>query len=293
MKKLFLLVATLFSMSAFALEQGEDNGFGLRIHAGFYDSEKYGKIESDNDGGMFGDLMEDAMEEGMEEMKEESGIEDKKIPLFGMSIDNRWYVAKPGNFGIAIDARWLDFGIGKQSASAEGEEFWKSTNIQAGLLMPGVIGTYYLGNDMAIDVHYNVGATIAVKNAEWVNNEADEAMDELDDMGWGGLGNMMNSMLNSVYSSLGYEDGTSWGFGVSHFFGASFRYKVFQAGFEYNVAKLKTVDWFDDDKDEDSDFESGLGSDFDDAMGEMFGTSEPKDTKVRFNNFRVFLGFKF
>lgn len=288
MKKLFLLVATLFSMSAFALEQGEDNGFGLRIHAGFYDADKYGKVEVEDDGGIFGDLMDEAEDAA----NEESGLEEKKIPLFGMSIDNRWYVAKPGNFGIAIDARWLDFGIGKQTASQDGEEFWKSTNIQAGLLMPGVIGTYYLGNDMAIDVHYNVGATIAVKNAEYVGEMAD-AFDELE--GLGGLGSMLGGLAGSM---SGYEDGTSWGFGVSHFFGASFRYKVFQAGFEYNIAKLKTVDWFDDDDDVDvSTDDDDMWGDFmggmEEAMEEAGFTNNTKTDKIRFNNFRVFLGFKF
>ena len=111
MKKVFLLIATLCSMSSvsFAQEQGEDNGFGLKFHAGFYNEEKYGLVEVEEDGGLFGNLM-DAAEDAA---KEEAGYETKNIPLFGMSIDNRWYVANPGNFGIAIDARWLDFGIGK------------------------------------------------------------------------------------------------------------------------------------------------------------------------------------
>lgn len=283
MKKVFLLIATLCSMSSvsFAQEQGEDNGFGLKFHAGFYNEEKYGLVEVEEDGGLFGNLM-DAAEDAA---KEEAGYETKNIPLFGMSIDNRWYVANPGNFGIAIDARWLDFGIGKTTYSFEGEEYQKTTHVQAGLLMPGVIGTFYLGNEMAVDAFYNVGATLALNNSEAVGAAAD-SQKELEELGFGGLSNMM--------SGIAGVDETVWGFGVSHFIGASFRYKVFQAGIEYNIAKLKTVDWFDDDDNtttQPSNDDMGLG----DMMNSILGATEQadKDAKRRFNNFRVFLGFKF
>lgn len=67
MKKFFLLVASLFSLSAvsYAQEQGEDNGFGLRFHAGFYNSDNYGQPIVESEGGLFGNLMDDAMDAAM------------------------------------------------------------------------------------------------------------------------------------------------------------------------------------------------------------------------------------
>lgn len=237
MKKLFLLAATLFSMSVFAQEQGDDNGFGLKIHAGICGS-NYGaqKVEVD-----LGPLSGDS------EWKKDENRSNK--PLFGASIDNRWYVANPGNFGIAIDARWLDIAVGKSKWEKEGVEYLNSTNAQIGLLMPGVIGTFYLGNEMAIDAFYNVGPTMAMSAVE-------------------------SSLDNAIYDSL--ED-TDWGFGLSHFLGAAFRFKVFQAGVEYNIAPLKSVTWFDDEEE---------GS-VEDAFNSV------AETKTKFNNLRIFLGFKF
>lgn len=237
MKKLFLLAATLFSMSVFAQEQGDDNGFGLKLHAGICGS-SYGaqKVEVD-----LGPLSGDS------EWKKDENRSNK--PLFGASIDNRWYVANPGNFGIAIDARWLDIAVGKSKWEKEGVEYLNSTNAQIGLLMPGVIGTFYLGNEMAIDAFYNVGPTMAMSAVE-------------------------SSLDNAIYDSL--ED-TKWGFGLSHFLGAAFRFKVFQAGVEYNFAPLKSVTWFDDEEE---------GS-VEDAFNSV------AETKTKFNNLRIFLGFKF
>ena len=237
MKKLFLLVATLFSMSVFAQEQGDDNGFGLKLHAGICGS-SYGaqKVEVD-----LGPLSGDS------DWKKDENRSNK--PLFGASIDNRWYVANPGNFGIAIDARWLDIAIGKSKWEKEGVEYMNSTNAQIGLLMPGVIGTFYLGNDMAVDAFYNIGASVAISAAE-------------------------SSLEGAAYDAL---DDTDWGFGFSHFLGAAFRYKVFQAGVEYNFAHLKSVTWFDDEEDD------SLNS----------AVNSIAETRTKFDNLRIFLGFKF
>lgn len=236
MKKLFLLVATLFSMSVFAQEQGDDNGFGLKLHAGICGS-NYGaqKVEVD-----LGPLSGDS------DWEKDENRSNK--PLFGASIDNRWYVANPGNFGIAIDARWLDVAIGKSKWEKDGKEYMNSTNAQIGLLMPGVIGTFYLGNEMAIDAFYNIGATMAVCATESSIEGAGDAFDNAD-----------------------------WGFGFSHFLGAAFRFKVFQAGVEYNFAHLKSVSWFDDEED--------------DSLNNAVNSIA--ETRTKFDNLRIFLGFKF
>lgn len=186
-------------------------------------------------------------------MSDESGwVKDENRsnkPLFGASIDNRWYVANPGDFGIAIDARWLDVAVGKSKWEKEGVEYLNSTNVQVGLLMPGVIGTFYLGNEMAIDAFYNIGPSVAISAVE-------------------------SSVDNAIYDAL---DDTKWGFGFSHFLGAAFRFKVFQAGVEYNFAHLKSVDWFDDEE------EDSLNN----AVNSL------AETKTKFDNLRIFLGFKF
>lgn len=243
MKKLFLLAATLLSMSVFAQEQGDDNGFGLKIHAGICGS-NYGAQKAEVD---LGPLSGDS------EWKKDENRSNK--PLFGFSMDNRWYVANPGNFGIAIDARWMDMAIGKSKWEKEGVEYQTATNLQIGLLMPGVIGTFYLDNEMAIDAFYNIGPSVAVSFAESSLETTNEAMkDALED--------------------------TSWGFGFSHFIGAAFRYKVFQAGVEYNIATLKSVDWFDDSDNDANEYVENY-------------INTMTDTKTKFNNFRIFLGFKF
>jgi hypothetical protein len=236
MKKLFLLAATLFSMTAFAQEQGEDNGFGLKIHAGICGS-SYGaqKVEAT----ILGVSNES-------DWKKDENRSNK--PLFGASMDNRWYVANPGNFGIAIDARWLDIAIGKSKWEKDGKEYLNSTNVQVGFSMPGVVGTFYMDNDMAIDAFYNLGPTLAVSSTE-------------------------STLDNAVYDAM--ED-TKWGFGFSHFLGAAFRYKVFQVGAEYNFAHLKSVTWFEDDEDPVNNTVNSIS-----------------ETKTKFDNLRIFLGFKF
>jgi hypothetical protein len=69
---------------------------------------------------------------------------------------------------------------------------------------------------------------------------------------------------------------TKWGFGFSHFLGAAFRYKVFQVGAEYNFAHLKSVTWFEDDEDPVNNTVNSIS-----------------ETKTKFDNLRIFLGFKF
>ena len=248
MKNFLLSVAALFSMAtaSFAQEQGEDSGFGLKLHAGITGA-KYGSVK------MEGDFMGFDLGGGSDWVEPGEGVKNK--PLFGASIDNRWYVANPGNFGIGITARWLDLSIGKTTfeddVAATGMKDVetiesKCTNVQVGMIMPGVVGTYYLGNEMAIDAFYTLGPTVGVY--------AVKAGDEYDD--------------------------ASFEFGVSHFVEAAFRYKVFQAGVEYNIARLKSQDWGNDDEEDEED-----------PFGIMDSFSI--DTKTKRDNFRIFLGFKF
>ncbi len=238
MKKVLLTILSVLSLNAFGqATQGDDNGFGLKINAGITGA-KYGSVK------MEGDFMGIDLGGGSDWVEPGDGVKNK--PLFGANIDNRWYVANPGNFGIAIDARWLDIAIGKSKYEADGEDLDASTtNVQVGMIMPGVIGSFYFGKEMAVDAYYNLGPTVGVY--------ATKAGDEYDD--------------------------ASFEFGISHFVGAAFRFKVFQAGVEYNIARLKSQDWGSDDEDEE------------DPFGIM--NSLTIDTKTKRDNFRIFLGFKF
>ena len=255
MKKLFLLISTLFCLSSASnaadLKQGEDSGFGLKLHAGLCI-------------GGFGDTEVD----GKTFSATEDGEDVKNTPLFGMSIDNRWYVANPGQFGIGIDARWLDLGIGKSKFSYEGVETSKTTNVEVGMIMPGVVGTFYLDNDMAIDLFYNIGPSVFVQMSEGLLDAATDAQ------------NTANNITKNEYLSDidGFDDfnnledaldKTYFDFGFSHFIGAAFRYKIFQGGVEYNLAKLKRMEWGD---------------------GEDTGDFVVKSNR---SNLRIFLGFKF
>lgn len=235
------------------LKQGEDNGFGLKLHAGFYNKDKYGYTDAEIDAM---DAMKDL---GLDD---EEGVETKNIPLLGLSLDNRWYVANPGNFGIGIDARWLDFGLAKQKVSFDGEDQSEETNVHLGMLMPGVVGTFYLGNDMAIDAFYNIGAEVAVSFGKDLVNDTD------------------------------FD--ASFGFGLSQFVGAAFRFKVFQVGVEYNIAKLKSMDWGSKDAEDNLDLDGFDYGDIDygDVVKDQIDDLS-FDEKRRRNNLRVFLGFKF
>lgn len=266
MKKLFLLVATLFSMAtstfAASLEQGEDTGFGLKFHAGFCS-------------GNFGDTEKD----GKTTPAVGEGCSMKNTPLFGLSIDNRWYVANPGRFGIGIDARWLDGAVGKSTLSYKDVDYAKTTNIELGMIMPGVVGTFYLGNNMALDLFYNIGPNVFVQMDEGLVDAASDAKDITDKNKTGNLTKEdlinKNNTYNAVNDAL---DNTYFDFGISHFVGAAFRYKFLQAGVEYNIAKLKRMDWGDSTADDNGNINIDINE---------------STMKVNRNNLRVFVGFKF
>lgn len=207
MKKILFAVAALFSMAtSFAQKQGDDNGLGVRLNVGIC-------------GSTFGD--ESLYETSSGKLIESYSYADDtwkrhNTPLFGLSVDNRWYIAKPSNGGIAIDARWLDFGFGKSTFTYDGEkddDYY--TTLKMDFLMPGVIGTIYLANNMAIDAFYNIGPSMVIEKEK--STEDDESY-------------------------------TNAEFGLSHYLGAALRYKMFQFGVEYNISKPKTVKWFDDDE---------------------------------------------
>ena len=247
MKRLLLWAATaLLCMNTFAQTQGDDNGFGIKLFAGF-GGDKYGLSTEEID------------------MLDETESDDlyKKVTTFGLSLDNRWYVANPGRFGIAVNARWLDCSFGRRKYEAEFSILSaesKTQYIDFGLLGVGPMGTFYLNNDMAIDLYYNIQA-----NASVFKGSVDASIDlSLDDI-------FLSDDDDDYFISWEDEDDSddssvNAAFGVAHFIGADFRFRKFQVGVEYKIANLKGTDWGDDDV---------------------------SYTKFRQNQLRVFLGLKF
>ena len=249
MKKLFLLVsAALLSFNMFAGEQGDDNGFEIKLFAGFA-GDKYGTKELSTS--VYGT-------EVKHDLPDLPGLH--KTPELGLALGSRWYIAPDlGKFGIGIQARWIDFGFAHKEWNwneyKKGSYAATQTNnfIKLGLFGPGVVGTFYLSDKMAVDAYYNIVPTLLITT--------DKLAYESD---------YLNYMGSSFVER---DDEARFGLGWSHFFGAAFRYSVFQVGVEYNIAKLKEMDWGSDDEE----------STLDDITV----------TKYNLNNFRVFVGFKF
>lgn len=259
MKKLIVLALSIMScFSAFAGSQGEDNGFGIKLFAGFH-GDKYAFPDIDILGFGFVDA--------------EYPYEDA-TPSFGLALDSRWYVANPGKFGIGINARWLDFGFA--SCSVEEDETYdsyysksieysyesKNLFFDFSLLGVGPIGTFYLGDDMAIDAYYNFMPNVFVNCAKPLEYSSDDKN--------------FSKYYKDIVGNVDDENEYDFAFGISHRLGAAFRYKVFQLGFEAKFGNLKSQDWGNNEEDE---------------VDEMFGFLS--SDKIRTGNFRLFLGFKF
>lgn len=255
MKKFLLSIAALFSMAtaSYAIDQDDDNGFGLKLTVGIC-GDKFGDREFADDVTINGVPVE-----GNDDDLKVPGMERKNTPLFGLSMDNRWYVAQPGKFGIGITARWLDMSFGKSKIALNGVDMLNGTTVKADFLMPGIVGTYYMNDDMAIDAFISVGPSLTFQTMHMEDEN-------------------LEKQIKPFASSLGFDiDDTDAEFGASYYFGAAFRYKVFQAGIEYNYAKLTSMDWFEEDDDDDY---------FSNFLGDVV-------TTYRRNNFRIFVGFKF
>lgn len=187
-----------FNLSA----KNEDNGFGLKLNVGIAGGAYTKEYTVSGYGISYSSSVD----------MDRSGIGG------GLALDNRWYIKPQPKWGIAVDARWLDFQY--SACSLDDDDNVDINSIEAGILGVGPLFTYYLNDDMAIDAYYNIVPTLAV-----AASSSDD--DNSDDM-------------------------TYLGFGVAHHVGAAFRYKVFQGGVEYRLGKIN-VENTDDDWDDDMD----------------------------------------
>ena len=179
-----------------AQNPGEDNGFGLKLHVAIPGSE-YGC--NDNSSAV---------------TNEYSGT------LFGIDLDNRWYVWHNDMFGVAVNAHWMDFSFGsgeiesKSKAKILGKDLYSGetdvTNMELGLLGVGPMFTFYIGHDMAVDGYYNIVPTSMFMMVDSADDDDDDPF--------------------------------YWGVGLTHDVGAAFRWKFLQAGVEYRLGKIELED---------------------------------------------------
>lgn len=217
-KVLMALVAMLgltFNMSA--QNSGEDNGFGLKLHIGIPSSD-YGCPESTS-------------------TSLYSTKYTTSAAMFGLDLDNRWYVWHNNHFGVAVDAHWLDLSIGAGEYEAKttykissydlAEKKYTADLIsfEAGFLGVGPMFTYYIGHDMAVDGYYKIVPTYLFAITE-------DPEDEDDSLFYGG-------------------------FTFTHNVGAAFRWKFLQAGLEYRLGNVEMEEF---DSDDDFEYDSKANS---------------------------------
>ncbi len=262
MKKILLFAFALFGISAFAQEQGNDNGLGIKLNVGLV-GDRFAEVSYKKSNSIWSALT------NADVNSNNPYVDRKNTPLFGLTLDSRWYVANPGKFGIAINARWLDASFSASKIffndfkgllkNLNGQEILKGKTVKADALGVGPMGTFYPTDNMAIDIYYNLCPSLTLQNFEF----ADENMQET---------------YKKAAELLDYKiDDLEAEFGLSHYIGGAFRYKIFQVGVEYNIAKPKSVDWFDDNKN---------------TNNQYFNLSNGV-SHTRRNSFRIFLGFKF
>ena len=216
MKKLFFLIsAALLSFNMFAGEQGDDNGFEIKLFAGF-SSDKYGTVENIIDRYGYNVKFDTPEYPGLH-----------KTPEMGITLCNRWYLANPGKFGVGIHARWLDLAYAHKDwniieykkgiyGATEKNDFLK-----IGVGGPGIIGTFYLNDKMAIDAYYNIVPTMTTVFDNYTYDSDYQAY------------------MGSNF--VEYKNSTKFLFRFFHYFGAAFRYKKFQTGLEYNIGKTEEI----------------------------------------------------
>lgn len=202
MKKLFLLAALLFSMSLFAQEQGDDNGFELKFQVGLGNSGKYG------------------MPKGLSKIDKLQGYNAKVT--FGGTMANRWYLGYPGNMGIALQAKWLEINGGKGEETIGGNLVQKMAFYNVDALGAGAILSFYLSDNIALDVTYNIAPSLFIIREKGVDEKDRD------------------------------DDHIEASFGPSHTFGLAFRVSVFEVGADFKLYNPTRQKWFNNDEEVDS-----------------------------------------
>ena len=230
---------------------GEDNGFGLKLSVGFPRG-TYSQTTSFNLLGV---------------QSSTTSEYEQDATSFGLTLENRLYVCPQEKWGVAVHARWIDMNYaagdmkvkslstsasyGETSASEDldlsGDYTMDMKNAEIGFLGVGPMFTYYLGNDMAIDVFYNLVPTFMYSNLK--PKEASIAGFDVDLTGDDDIWDWDWDEDDDTSSSSDDDSEKNYiGVGITHNIGAAFRYKFLQAGVEYRLGKMEIAE-VDDDAD--------------------------------------------
>ena len=244
-KFLFICLTLIISGNLYSVEKNLDNGLGLKLFVG---------IPKDG----YGALIESYVP-----------YVDKPLsypdvsPVFGLSLDSRWYLTKPAKLALAINARWADVSYAYHknsihSVSLGGDDIYYPfanenpirynffiSHIDISALGVGFLGTCYFNEKMGLDLYYNVAPNLLIQRQD-------------------------------VSENYKYEyNKYTFAMGVTHFVGLDFRYKIVQIGSELKLGTPKFQNWGERVPDN-YDYNAQLGcSDF------------------RATNLRFFIGVKF
>lgn len=209
-KLLFICLSLLIGVSVYSNENNLGNGLGVKLFAG---------IPKDG----YGSLVE-----GYSPYDENRLTYPDVSPIFGMSVDSRWYLTKPALFGVAINVRWADVSYSwynssivslsienpyqNKNVTVERQKFWLSY-IDISALGVGVLGTCFFNDKTGLDLYYNIAPNLLI-----IRQDVSENFE------------------------LEYNKHT-FALGVTHFAGLAFRYKIFQVGSEVKLGTPNFQNW--------------------------------------------------
>lgn len=245
MKKLLFIIATLFSMNMMAQEQGYDNGLEVKFQVGLGNKGKYGLPQK---------LVKNGNLEGYSAMT-----------TFGGTLANRWYLAYPGNCGLALQVKWVEFNGGKGEYNYTDQlgalnslvsvtQNLSFLNIDA--LGLGAIFSIYLNTHTALDVKYDVAPSLLAVGYKGVDY----------------------SVLDNNFSTGDDKDDTHYekGLGASQTIGLALRYRLLEIGAEYKIFNPKHLENSNEDE-----------------VSDIVLNNILEKEKYNANKFRVFIGLKF
>lgn len=236
---LIICLCLLFSLGTYAEENKSTHELGLKVFVGI---PKAG----------YGALIESYVP-----YVNEPCLYPDVSPVFGLSLDSRWYLTKPSKCRFAINARWGDVSYSYYNGSflqyqmpptlgdyVVSNKYWISI-IDISTLGVGPLGSFFFNDNMALDVFYNVAPNILILREDVSDNY-----------------------------SLAYNKHT-FALGVAHYVGLSFSYKILQVGSELKLGTPVFQNWGERNADN-YDYNAQLGY-----------------SKFRATNLRFFVGVKF
>jgi hypothetical protein len=145
---------------------------------------------------------------GLDKAEFGDGYEDFKTgSLLGIQFGNRWYFSPQESMGFGLMINWFDFTYSAKTGNTDGFD-WARLTMDFGFAEIGPVGTWVVGDGMAVDGYYNLRPTFLISGL---------AADQIN-----------------------YDFGTA-GFGFSHALGAAFRFQALNVGVEYVLGGIKSA----------------------------------------------------